>query len=398
MEPATTHDGISGKLRQSVPRRRKILYSLVTTFCFFAALEIAARCWFYYLAPAEYYSRYAVASEFPQALKYAPHHYCCYRLSPHYQRGGTHHNSIGYRGREISLPKSRGCFRILVLGGSTTYGEFIDADQDTFPARLEEHLHRAGFPSVEVINAGVPGYNSWESLIDFDFFGIPLQPDLVIPYYGVNDVHCRLVKQGTYLADNSGRRRIWTEPLPMQWCKHSLLLRIVGYHAGLWRDPGIDAFVQSDSSDPGTHGDSRVLGSDLMSILDQNPPTFFETNLRLVTAASDSIGAKVMLATFAYSPEVGDYVSTPHYRRGISELNDVIRKVARDRPVPVFDFDKVMPTSLEHWRDGRHVNKKGADRQAELFATFLIQHRDALELSQSPVYEATTKPESIRAN
>ncbi|MBX9655698.1 SGNH/GDSL hydrolase family protein [bacterium] len=384
--------------QRSIRPRRKFLYSLVTTVSFLLVLEGAARSWFYYLAPAEYYARYAVASEFPQALKYAPHHYCCYRLSPHYLRGQTHHNSIGYRGREVIVPKPQNCFRILVLGGSTTYGEFIDDDQDTFPACLEEHLHRAGFKSVEVVNAGVPGYNSWESLIDFELFGMPLQPDLVIPYFGVNDVHCRLVKPQAYLADNSGRRRHWTEPLPMQWGKHSLLLRIIGYHAGLWRDPGIDAFVQSDASDPGTHGDSRVLGKDLMTVLNQNPPTYFEKNLKLIAAACDSIGARVMHATWAYSPEIGDYVSTPHYQRGIAELNDVIRKVADEQHAPFFDFAREMPTAVGFWRDGRHVNRIGADRQAELFVSFMIQNARSLGLPQSSRYEPISPPEMIEAN
>ena len=140
---------------------------------------------------------------------------------------------MGYRGGEISLPKPEGCFRIVVLGGSTTYGEFINDDRQTFPARLEERLRDIGYPRVEVINAGVPGYNSWESLSDLQFHALDFEPDLVIPYYGINDVHCRLVVPQSYRSDNSGRRVLWTEPLRATLCRHSVLFRIVGYHLGI---------------------------------------------------------------------------------------------------------------------------------------------------------------------
>jgi len=214
-------------------------------------------------------------------------------------------------------------------------------------------------------------------------------------------VHCRLVKPESYRTDNSGRRRLWEEPLPIAWCKHSVLLRIVAYHAGLWRDPGIDAYVQANSSDPGTHGESRVIGNDPMSVLDKNPPTYFERNLRLTAAVSESAGAKVMFATWAYCAGIGDYASTPHYRRGIAELNDVIRSVSKERQSPLYDFVAQMPTAREFWRDGRHVNALGADRQAELFAQFIAENANELGLSKAADTDsapADSKPTSLQAN
>ena len=56
---------------------------------------------------------------------------------------------------------------------------------------------------VEVLNAGVPGYNSWESAIDFQTRVLDAEPDLVVVFFGVNDVHARLVDSGA----QGGRNR-----------------------------------------------------------------------------------------------------------------------------------------------------------------------------------------------
>ena len=382
----------------SLSRGRKVTYSAVVMLLILATGEVCARIWLYYLAPRNVYPLYAVASEFPQATKYAPHHYFCYRLQPLYERGGTHHNSTGYRGKEIAVPKPEGCFRILVLGGSTTYGEFIDDDQGAFPAQLEERLRAEGYSQVEVINAGVPGYSSWESLADFQFHGLNFEPDLVIPYFGVNDVHCRLVVPSSYQGDNSGRRIVWTEPAGVTWCRYSVLSRIIGYHVGLWRDPGVDSYVQAATSDPGTHGDSRIIGNDPLSVLKANPPTYFERNLRLTAATAQSSGAKMLMATWAWNDQIGDYVATPHYRQGLTELNDVVRSVATELDVCCYDFANQMPTDRHLWRDGRHVNAKGAELQANMFAHFITSNATKLGLSAAENSTGSRRDESHRSS
>ena len=46
------------------------------------------------------------------------------------------HNSLGWRGPDVSRPKPPGTFRILGLGDSFTYGAGVDA-AETYLARLE---------------------------------------------------------------------------------------------------------------------------------------------------------------------------------------------------------------------------------------------------------------------
>lgn len=358
-----------------IRRSRLIVFSFFPLLMLVGLAEINARLWLYEFASADAYRKYAVPGEFPTAAKYAPHHYLCYTLQPGYRDGKTSHNSLGFRGKEIAVPKPAGQFRIAVLGGSTTYGEFINDDADTFPAQLEAILHdEFGYNHIEVINAGVPGYTSWESVGNIAFRLLDHRPDLIIPYEGVNDVHARLVHPRAYRADNSGRRTLWSEPIEVRICKHSVLLRIIGYHAGLWRLPGVDSFVQSPTSDPGMHGRSTAIGGEPMDVLNQNPPIFITRNLQSIVGIARAHGASVLLATWAHSPHKGDYAATPHYQRGFVEQNQAVTALANSLAVPCFEFASIMPTTPELWRDGRHVNALGARLQAQLFAQYLIEN------------------------
>lgn len=386
----------TSRLARPTRGTKRILFSLLPLIALVGFAELTARLWLYELAPASLYRRYAVPSEFPAAAKYAPHHYLCYTLQPGYQEGATSHNSHGFRGEEIAIPKPPGKFRIAILGGSTTYGEFIEDNADTFPAQLQAVLRdEFGYHQVEVINAGVPGYTSWESVGNLAFRLLDHQPDLIIPYEGVNDVHARLVHPRAYRADNAGRRTLWSEPIEVQICKHSVLLRIVGYHAGLWRLPGVDSFVQAPTSDPGTHGRSAAIGGEPMDVLDQNPPTFITRNLRTLVGIARAHDASVLLATWAHSPHKGDYAATPHYQRGFVEQNHAVMQLAREMRIPCFDFASSMPTSPELWRDGRHVNARGAKIQAQLLARYLIEN-SLLPKAESP--SPKTHPDSLLTN
>ena len=94
-------------------------------------------------------------------------------------------NSLGFRNREIELPKPAECFRIVCIGGSTTVeGPHNDL---TYPKVLEKNL-RAYFNSshIEVINCGVDGLgfpNELDRMEDW----LALQPDIILHYNIINN-------------------------------------------------------------------------------------------------------------------------------------------------------------------------------------------------------------------
>lgn len=367
--------------------RRWILFPAMLLLATLVLAEIAARIWLFMLAPAEWLPRYALASEVPSAVKYAPHPYRCYGLRPQYERRGATHNELGFRGPLVKIPKPAGVYRILALGGSTTYGEFIDRDDQTWTARLQAELRsRLGTEAIEVVNAGCPGYNSWESAVTLLVSGLDFEPDLILMGDGLNDVHCRLVPPALYASDNRGRRQVWADPLDVVILRYSLLGRIAGYHLGVWNNPGIDSFVGTPHSDPGAKQGSQRIGGEPLDLLAANPPVYFERNLRSMIALARAHGAKAVLLGIPLHPGLGDYAATPHYQQAVREHHAVLDSLSAELAVPRFRLEDIIPAERPYWRDGRHVSATGAALQARVLAEFLIQER-VIEPVNEPVLE-----------
>ncbi|HET6349237.1 MAG TPA: hypothetical protein VFH88_09155, partial [Candidatus Krumholzibacteria bacterium] len=96
-------------------------------------------------------------------------------------------NSRGFRGREFSTAKAPGVTRIVTLGASSTFG-FSDRDDETYPYYLEQFLNRdAHGKRFEVINMGIPHLKSNQIVALFEQEVLPLRPDIVTFYEGIND-------------------------------------------------------------------------------------------------------------------------------------------------------------------------------------------------------------------
>jgi lysophospholipase L1-like esterase len=283
---------------------------------------------------------------------------------------------LGYRNEEFTLEKPSGTFRIVTLGGSSTYDVRIEDNAKTFAAQLEKRLKdEYGYKQVQVINAGVPGYNSWEILVNLEFRVIDLDPDLVIIYEGTNDVHARLVKPSAYRGDDLGRRQAWQVPPVPVW-EQSTLLRIVSRGLNFTRQVSIDDFVSPSTYWSWPYED-RLNEEDISpaEILRENPPIYFRRNLEDMIAVTKEHGVQIMFATWAYSPYLNDYASKPYYQQGFQENNQVVVDVANSHHIPLFDFAAVMPQDAKYWADGRHVNEAGALEKASLFAEFIKAQR-----------------------
>jgi len=93
----------------------------------------------------------------------------------------------GFRSSRFARHKPDDGIRIFVLGGSTTFGLYVDR-QATFAARLEQALeNQVDGRRVEVVNLGCAGWasrrvaNVLNAILDLD-------PDLVIVYSGHNEM------------------------------------------------------------------------------------------------------------------------------------------------------------------------------------------------------------------
>ena len=363
-------------LRQPViklPKRSEVALIFFSIFLTFFLLEMMARVWLNYLATPDQYDRYVLFTSIdPKEFTFTPHPYLSYYPTPNYQKGLTSHNSLGYRNDEFPLEKPNGVYRIVALGGSSTYDVSIKDNAATFTAQLEKMLREDyGYQNVQVINAGVPGYNSWEILVNLEFRVLDLDPDLVIIYEGTNDVHARMVEPSAYRGDDLGRRQAWQVPAVALW-ERSALLRITSRMMNFTRQVSIDDFVSAPTYVSWPYEFRLSEGNlDPSEILKENPPIYFRRNLENMSAIAKEHNITIMLSTWAHSPYLKDYAAQDYYQLAFAENNDVVKEVAAEQHIPLFDFAEVMPQDASYWADGRHVNEAGALVKARLFAEFI---------------------------
>ncbi len=96
-------------------------------------------------------------------------------------------NEHGSRGASFKLPKPPGVQRIVVLGGSTVFDLNADEGFD-WPHLVEKFLKKNGHHQVEVINAGIPGHTSGDSLGRLYTEIWQWEPDYLIIYEAWNDI------------------------------------------------------------------------------------------------------------------------------------------------------------------------------------------------------------------
>ncbi len=96
-------------------------------------------------------------------------------------------NSAGYRGPEFEIPKPAGIFRVVALGGSSTFSYQTD-DAEIWTRRLEEKLRARFGAAIEVVNAGVPGYSAFTSKIHYLYRIRELGPDVLLLFHTWNDM------------------------------------------------------------------------------------------------------------------------------------------------------------------------------------------------------------------
>lgn len=99
-------------------------------------------------------------------------------------------NNLGLIGRKPTLAKGE-VYRIIAVGESTTMGVPLTADYVPWPRVLERLISEqlTCNKPIEVLNAGIAGYNIADNNIRIKTDLINLQPDLILSYHGYNGFH-----------------------------------------------------------------------------------------------------------------------------------------------------------------------------------------------------------------
>jgi lysophospholipase L1-like esterase len=266
----------------------------------------------------------------------------------------------GFRGKQPG-PKQAGTFRIVCIGGSTTYGHGL-AGEEAWPARLERGLRQKGIP-VEVINAGVPGYGSHQNLLRFQRDILPLHADLVLVYEGWNRTGALVDPAGFVPYATAPPGATWARRISSFLARHSLLLQSFVTRAqsrkqkapvAEWSaDPHPDVFasdVKALAQSAWRHGQKPVL------IL--YPALFYEG----MSSAEEQHFSRLLWDAQSYRPEMLGELQRKHA---------ALREVGMATGSLVIDAQQAFaglhgPERRALFLDGEHLSASGCDKLAAL--------------------------------
>lgn len=92
-------------------------------------------------------------------------------------------NAWGLRG---SLPEAAARTAVLAVGDELTFGWGVP-DAETFPAELGSLIHQRCASCGQVVNAGIPGYTSYQGLMLLRELVVRLRPRVVVLAFHAND-------------------------------------------------------------------------------------------------------------------------------------------------------------------------------------------------------------------
>jgi hypothetical protein len=267
-------------------------------------------------------------------------------------------NELGLRDDPV-LPKTDGMFRILCLGDSMTFGSGVPAET-AYPGVLESRLQaRAGQSlKIDVINAGIMGYNMMNILASAETLIKLLQPDAVTYTFVDNDLDDSF---------SAGPNKVMIEMDPLKPPEASF---IHAAFAMLWnqRHPSPKGFFSS-------FGICRLVSRWTVSFTPQRSPllngsgpetlrrwSLWEGRLQALKALCDRHGAKFAL----YQNGIRNYSEATHrHLQQICKSNTILFAST----LPVFD----LRTYIRLYTLGYdpHANKAGHMLIAERLDSFL---------------------------
>jgi len=388
-----------------------VFLALSSVILTFVILELGANYYLWNNATIEQFNYYASINQFKErygqdfliqntleedsdvsgGTRFYPHPYLGYVGTPNWfdnrdPEQPDYHDSFGFRSPEVTREKPEGVYRIIAIGASTTYGTKVEYEY-SYPYLLQEYLREAGYDNVEVMNMGVGGYTSFESLINLQFNALDFDPDLIIIYHGSNDTHARLVvPPEAYRGDNTGYRApiVQNTRMPALW-EHSTLLRILGIEFGVIESHSSLEWTRWRRADTAVGDEYReqyrqytypsgifteVSG---LEIIEQNPPIYFERNTRNMILSAQGEDADVLLVTYVLSDKFNEpQTRSDVYVRAMEEHNAVTRQLAEETGAYLFDLAPIFPDDIQNFTDGRHMTAEGNQLRSQMIGDYII--------------------------
>jgi lysophospholipase L1-like esterase len=286
-------------------------------------------------------------------------------------RFGPYHPflQIKPRAQKAEVPKPKGVFRIICLGGSTT--EENTNVKDSYPDFLYELL-RKKYPNrkIEVINAGRFFYSTQHSIIQYLFGLKELDPDVIILFHAAND----LIMSFTMPPLSSG-------PFRKDYG------HFFGY-LGTFRYPrSFEKFLASFF-----YADLRTLQIKPSAFSDFKSLYSFQRNLATMVEITRAKGITLILSNqahcFSNNNDSGQHIvnyikafliDKDHYAderswyEGMEAFNNATRDIAEKYLIPFVDHASFFKNKQEFFTDPWHMTTEGRKLKARLFFEKIVQ-------------------------
>ncbi len=321
-----------------------------------------------------------------------------------------------YRDKVYDRAKSTE-FRIVCLGGSTTYGH-NHRPESAWPAVTERLLRERGY-DVEVINAGMQWYATAHSLANYVLQMRYYEPDVVVVMHGVNDL-CRSFPKfgepdpeldyGSYqgpmrLALGAARQSSDAPGRRPQLIAGSALWTLVCAATDLNRYYYSVLRERSPHSPSGPKSDREVneIGEFDFTPADYPSIESFQTHLSYLVEACRHDGRRVLLGTQAhiYGRDTADGDAGPRHRMrkslfrvpggvvspsslgsAMRAIREAVFEIARQHGVPVADAEAAIDSRPDLFQDDFHLTVAGHKVAAGAFANQLGPILDNIQASK----------------
>lgn len=271
-------------------------------------------------------------------------------------------NELGFWGAPFPREKAPDVFRIVCLGGSTTW--------NGYPAYLEEALRsdlsRYGL-NVHVINAGNQQWTTMDSTINFITRCLPLDPDAIVVYHAVNDAVFAF--GGETSPDYSHIRKRFERDPPLIWDRLPACLdyssAFVGFRAIFERKVGQRGIPITVTREHEHSAERRYNGM-----------APFRENLFTLSSIARAREIEVFLCTQVFNRKHA--FRTPLQERwgdAVDDANAITRSLTDDsNHVHVIDVATSLRGNNEWMTDYVHFTEEGKQHLADYIARHIRPH------------------------
>lgn len=341
---------------ESMPRWKLLLFAFLPTLALFGALEIALR-----IAGFQYSETPLEVRRFTDDPQGVVDRELAWQNRDGVERfkKDTHQLWVPKTSplERHELEAAAGVFRIATLGDSCT--AYCVSTRDSFPELAERFLNERSDRPVEVLNAGVASYSSFQGLQRLKHVVLAYRPELITVYFGWNDHWISGAPDHEIVLRGEWETRL------VNALDH---LRV--YQAGSWLLARARAGRSDAATAPRAEPGPRV---DLES---------YDSNLREFASVAREAGIQVLFITAPQdlrdwsNPDLQP-LSTRELVLLHSRYNEIVRAVAAETGMGLLDLDAMFEQQKPRRliaKDGIHFNPAGCRFTASAVAAEIANH------------------------